>query len=120
MDNDNCNPTYHNPRRAIAGNDCLDIRMMTLEERYAAQWRKDARKEGHRKGLPPSPSINTSPLKKPEAYAKIIAAIRDGVVTIAHLTIATGYSRQLVHDRLRWLRENGKVVSENNQWRILE
>ncbi len=93
---------------------------MTLEERYAEQWRKDARAEGHVKRLPPSPNINVTALKKPEAYAKILAAVRDGVATITQLTIATGYSRQLVHDRLRWLRDNGKVVSENNQWRVKE
>ena len=93
---------------------------MTLEERYAEQWRKDARAEGHIKRLPPSPNVNMAALKKPEAYANILAAIGDGVANMAHVMASTGYSRQLVHDRLRWLRDNGKVVSENNQWRVKE
>ena len=93
---------------------------MTLEERYAEQWRKDARAEGHIKRLPPSPNVNMAALKKPEAYASILAAIGDGVATITQLTIATGYSRQFVQDRLRRMKEGGKIEKVGNQWRVKE
>lgn len=91
---------------------------MTLEERYAEQWRKDARAEGHVKRLPPSRSINMAPLKKPEAYDTILKSVQNGNTCISFIAKDTGCSRQFVQDRLRRLKEGGKIEKVGNQWRV--
>jgi len=93
---------------------------MTLEERYAEQWRKDARAEGHVKRLPPSPRINMTALKKPEAYDAILKSVQNGNSCIAFIAKDTGYSRQFVQDRLRRMKEGGKIEKVGNQWRVKE
>ena len=118
MDNDQPSLAYHSPCRAADCTYHLDIRM-TLEERYAAQWRKDARAEGHRKGVPASQSA-TGSMRHPEAYAAILQSVQKGNSCIATIAENTGYSRQFVQDRLRYLNTHGKIVKVGNQWRVKE
>lgn len=92
---------------------------MTLEERYAEQWRKDARAEGHRKGVPASPT-ETGSMRHPEAYAAILKSVQNGNSCIATIAGNTGYSRQFVQDRLRYLNTHGNIVKVGNQWRVKE
>jgi hypothetical protein len=92
---------------------------MTLEEQYAAQWKKDARSEGHRKGLPVNTHLGGS-LRRPEAYAAILKSVQNGNTCIASIAENTGYGRQFVQDRLRYLNTHGKIVKVGNQWRIKE
>lgn len=92
---------------------------MTLEERYAAQWRKDARAEGHRKGVPASPT-ETGSMRHPEAYAAILLSVKNGNSCIATIAKDTEYSRQFVQDRLRYLNTHGKIEKVGNQWRVKE
>lgn len=92
---------------------------MTLEERYGAQWRKDARAEGHRKGLPVTTYMGGS-LRRPEAYAAILKSVQRGNSCIATIALDTGYDRQFVQDRLRYLNTHGKIYKVGNQWRINE
>lgn len=93
---------------------------MTLEEQYAARWKKDARAEGHVKRLPPSPIVSISHLKKPEAYDAILKSVQKGNSCIEFIANDTGFSRQFVQDRLRRLKEGGKIEKVGNQWRIKE
>lgn len=89
------------------------------EEQYAAQWRKDARAEGHRKGFP----VNThagGAIRRPDAYKAILQSIRIGNSAIIPIAKDTGYSRQFVQDRLRYLSTNGMIVKVGNQWRVKE
>lgn len=92
---------------------------MNLEERYAAQWRKDAWAEGHRKGVPASQSA-TGSMRHPEAYAAILQSVQNGNSCIAFIAKDTGYSRQFVQDRLRRMKEGGKIEKVGNQWRVKE
>ena len=93
---------------------------MTLEERYAEQWRKDALAEGHIKRLPPSPNVNMAALKRPKAYDAILKSVQNGNSCIAFIAKDTGYSRQFVQDRLRRMKEGGKIEKVGNQWRVKE
>lgn len=90
---------------------------MTLEERYAAQWKKDARAEGHRKRLPVNQHFGGS-LRRPEAYEAIMASVQKGNSGIATIAQDTGYDRQFVQDRLRYLNTHGKIEKVGNQWRV--
>lgn len=92
---------------------------MTFEEQYAAQWKKDARAEGHFKKLPDTTYLGGS-TRKPEAYAAIFKSVQNGNTCIAAIAEDTGYARQFVQDRLRYLNTHGKIVKVGNQWRVKE
>ena len=89
------------------------------EDQYAAALKAQAIKDGQRKRFPAS-DMKTGSIRRPDAYNAILQSIRDGFGGIVPIAKDTGFSRQFVQDRLRYLRENGKIEKVGNQWRIKE
>jgi len=92
---------------------------MTFEEQYATALKAQAKLDGHRKGLPVN-SHGGGALRQKEAYASILLSVQKGNTCIASIAENTGYERQFVQDRLRYLNTHGKIVKVGNQWRIKE
>lgn len=92
---------------------------MTLEEQYAAQWKKDAYSEGHRRGLPPG-GYSGGSIRTPEGYDYILQAIKNGATSIIDVSNRTGYSYNATQKKLLRLSKDGKIVKAGNQWRIEE
>jgi len=92
---------------------------MTFEETYAAQWRKDAYAEGHRRGLPVKANFGTTKANI-EARAEVLDAIKKGNSSVKDIASFTGYDQQFIRDRLRYLVSYGKVFKTGTKWSIAE
>lgn len=89
------------------------------EDQYAAALKAQAIKDGQRKRFPVS-DMKTGSIRRPDAYNTILQSIRNGFGGIVPIAKDTGYSRQFVQDRLRYLSTNGMIVKVGNQWRVKE
>ena len=92
---------------------------MTQEEQYAAQWRKDAWNEGHRKRIPTTHKV-TGSIRRPDAIVAIMQSIRKGIYTAPKIAHDTGFSQQFTKDRLRYMLQNGMVTKDGNTWGDVE